>query len=127
MADNRDYFIQQMENGSIQISDDVAASVAASAVLEVDGVYGLSGNIGTDIAEMLGRKTLAKGIRLSAEDDNSISVECNIVASFGASVLQLAESVQKSVKTSVESVTGLSVRQVNVNINAIAMPREQKK
>ena len=53
MADSKEYYTQTLEQGSIQISEDVVASVAACAVLEVEGVCGLSGNIGTDIAKQL--------------------------------------------------------------------------
>ena len=59
MAEKNEYFTQKLENGTLQISEDVVASVAAAAVLEVEGVCGLSSSISTDIAEMLGMKTLA--------------------------------------------------------------------
>ena len=127
MADKSEYFAQNLENGTLQISEDVVASVAAAAVLEVDGVCGLSSSISTDIAEMLGMKTLAKGVRLSAENDGAVKIECNVVAKFGQSVFALAKTVQDAVKSSVESTTGLTVTQVNVNICGIAMPRESKK
>ena len=52
MAEKNEYFTQKLENGTLQISEDVVASVAAAAVLEVEGVCGLSSNISTDIAEM---------------------------------------------------------------------------
>ena len=54
MAEKNEYFTQKLENGTLQISEDVVASVAAAAVLEVEGVCGLSSSISTDIAEMLG-------------------------------------------------------------------------
>ena len=60
MAEKNEYFTQKLENGTLQISEDVVASVAAAAVLEVEGVCGLSSSISTDIAEMLGMKTLAR-------------------------------------------------------------------
>ena len=53
MAEKNEYFTQKLENGTLQISEDVVASVAAAAVLEVEGVCGLSSSISTDIAEML--------------------------------------------------------------------------
>ena len=108
MAEKNEYFTQKLENGTLQISEDVVASVAAAAVLEVEGVCGLSSNISTDIAEMLGMKTMAR-------------------AKFGPSVFSLAKTVQDAVKSSVESVAGLTVAQVNVNICGIAMPKELKK
>ena len=127
MAENKEYFTQEMENGSIQISEDVVASVTGMAVLEVEGVCGLSSTIGTDIAEMLGMKTMARGIRLTPMKDGAVKIECDVVAKFGQSVFSLAKTVQDAVKTSVESITGLAVAQVNVNICGIAMPKELKK
>ena len=55
MAENKEYFSKEVENGSIQISEEVVSSVAAMAVLEVEGVCGLASNLGYDIAEMLGK------------------------------------------------------------------------
>ena len=114
MAEKNEYFTQKLENGTLQISEDVVASVAAAAVLEVEGVCGLSSNISTDIAEMLGMKTMARGIRLTPMKDGAVKIECDVVAKFGQSVFSLAKTVQDAVKSSVESVAGLTVAQVNV-------------
>ena len=76
MAEKNEYFTQKLENGTLQISEDVVASVAAAAVLEVEGVCGLSSSISTDIAEMLGMKTLARGVRLTPIKDGSVTIEC---------------------------------------------------
>ena len=46
MADSKEYFTKDVENGTIQISEEVVASVAAMAVLEVEGVCGLASNLG---------------------------------------------------------------------------------
>ncbi len=127
MADKNEYFTQNLENGTLQVSEDVVTSVAAAAVLEVEGVCGLSNSISTDIAEMLGMKALSRGVRLTAGKDGTLKIECDIVAKFGQSVFALAKQVQDSVKSSVESVIGLKVAQVNVNVCGIAMPRELKK
>lgn len=128
MAENREYYTQNAENGTVQISEDVVASVAAAAILETEGVCGLSANITTDIAEMmLGKKNPAKGIRLTGAKDGALCIECDVVAKFGAPVFELGKTLQDVVKNSVESVTGLTVQQVNVNICGVALPREAKK
>ena len=127
MAENKDYFTQEMENGSIQISEDVVASVTGMAVLEVEGVCGLSSSIGTDIAEMLGMKTLSKGVRLSTTETGALRIDCDVVSKFGQNIFELAKNVQENVKSSVESVTGLTVNQVNVNISGIAITKDVKK
>lgn len=127
MAEKNEYFTQNLENGTLMISEDVVASAAAASVLEVEGVCGLSSSISTDIAEILGMKKMARGVRLTAVEDGTVGIECDVVAKFGQSVFSLAKTVQDAVKTSVESMTGLSVTQVNVNICGIAMPKELKK
>ena len=127
MAENKEYFTQEMENGSIQISEDVVASVTGMAVLEVEGVCGLSSTIGTDIAEMLGMKTLSKGVRLSSTESGALRIDCDVVAKFGQNIFELAKNVQENVKSSVESVTGPTVGEVNVTVCGIALPKETKK
>ena len=127
MAENKEYFTQEMENGSIQISEDVVASVTGMAVLEVEGVCGLSSTIGTDIAEMLGMKTLSKGVRLSTTETGALRIDCDVVSKFGQNIFELAKNVQENVKSSVESVTGLRVAEVNVTVCGIALPKDSKK
>ena len=102
------------------------ASVAAAAVLEVEGVCGLASTLGYDIAEMLGKKTLAKGVRMNTEGD-ALKIDCEIVAQFGQPVFVLARNVQEHVKSSVESLTGLQVAEINVNVSGIALPRDGTK
>ena len=139
MAENKEYYTQEMENGSIQISEDVVASVTGMAVLEVEGVCGLSSSIGTDIAEMLGMKTLSKGVRLSTTETGALRIDCDVVSKFGQNIFELAKTisniqeikvaknVQENVKSSVESVTGLRVAEVNVTVCGIALPKDSKK
>ena len=127
MAENKEYYTQEMENGSIQISEDVVASVTGMAVLEVEGVCGLSSSIGTDIAEMLGLKTLSKGVRLSTTETGALRIDCDDVYKVGQNIFELAKNVQENVKSSVESVTGLRVAEVNVTVCGIALPKDSKK
>lgn len=127
MAENKEYYTQEMENGSIQISEDVVASVTGMAVLEVEGVCGLSSSIWTDIAEMLGMKTLSKGVRLSTTETGALRIDCDVVSKFGQNIFELAKNVQENVKSSVESVTGLRVAEVNVTVCGIALPKDSKK
>ena len=41
MADNKQYITQVQDHGTVMISEDVIASIAAAAVTEVEGVCGL--------------------------------------------------------------------------------------
>lgn len=126
MGENKDYLSTVQENGSVHISEEVIATIAAMAATEVEGVSGLNGNLGSNIAEMLGRKSLGKGIRLSLAGD-VISIDCFVVATYGYSVVEIAKNVQERVSTAVESMTGRPVQCVNVDICGITLPKANRK
>ena len=126
MGELKDYISPTQDAGTVHISEDVIASIAAAAVTDVDGVCGLSANLGSDLAEMLGKKNLGKGIKLSFQDD-VISIDCYVVALFGYSVIENAKNVQEKVTSAVESMTGRTVRSVNVEICGITLPKDSKK
>ncbi len=124
MADSKQYITQSQENGSVQISEDVIASIVAVAVGEIEGVAGFSAKLGSDIAEMLGKKNWGKGVKLTITEHDELYIECNIIAIYGFSVVQVAKAVQDGVVAAVESMTGMRVSGVNVNVCGISL--EQK-
>ena len=70
MSEGREYVSRSDELGNIHISEEVLAVIAAAATLEVEGVGGLAANLGTDLAELLGKKNLSRGIRLQVEEES---------------------------------------------------------
>jgi len=122
MAENKEYLVQAQENGSILISEEVIASIAALAVREVDGVYGLSSTSNFDISNVLGKKTLRKGIRVGLNGDE-ISIACNLIVKMGFAVMTVAKNVQEAISDEVASMTGSRPVRVNVNVCGVAVPK----
>ena len=122
MADNKEYLIQSQENGSILISEDVIASIAALAVREVEGVYGLSSTASFDISNIIGKKNLRKGIRVSFVNDE-LAISCNLVVKMGEHVMTVAKNVQEAIANEVASITGTRPVRVNVNVCGVAVPK----
>lgn len=120
MSENKEYVSQNLENGSIHISEEVVASIVKMAVEEVDGVHGLSTNLAT-------KKNSGKSVKLVISEDNEISIDCYIVVTYGCSVVEVAKNVQEAVANLVESTTGHKVSSINVNISGITMARAGKK
>lgn len=116
MADNKQYINQAQENGSIMISEDVISTIVSHAVEEVEGVVELSAKPGADIAELIGKKNWGKGMKVIIAEDNSVAIDCNIVIAFGQNVVSVAANVQQAVTAAVESMTGVKVTAVNVNV-----------
>ncbi len=125
MADNKQYITQMQENGAVQISEEVIVAIATVAVTETEGVAGFYIRPGAELVDMLNKKARSKGgIKVTITEDDSLYVVCNITVSYGASVVNVAKAVQENVVTAIESMTGLTAAEVNVNICGISV--EQK-
>ncbi len=126
MAENKNYYISTQEGGSVQISEDVIAFIAAQATAEVEGVYGLSAKNGKDLAVLSGKRNLGKGVKLLILD-GKMNIHILIVALYGYSVVEIARNIQDKVMSAVEAMTGGTVESVNVEICGITLPKEPKK
>lgn len=123
MAENKEYLIQEQENGNILISEEVVASIAALAVREIEGVYGLSTSANFDISNILGKKNLRKGIRVIFGEKDEIEISCNLIVKVGTAVMEVAQKVQESICSEVEAMTGVKPSRVNVNVCGVAQPK----
>ena len=120
MAENKTYIAQEQENGSVMISEDVIATIVIHTISEVEGVVELNSKPGADIAEMIGKKNWGKGLKITIAENDEITVACNVVIAYGQSVVSVANAVQTAVTGAVESMTGVKVAAVNVNVCGIA-------
>ena len=107
-----EYITQAQEHGTVLISEDVIATIMEQALTEVEGV--VKGG-----ADVVGKKSWGKGIRIAIAEDNSLTIGCNIIVGYGESVVNVAKAVQEAVSTAIESVTGVVVTDVNVNVCGI--------
>ena len=119
MAENKQYISQMQDNGSVMISEDVVATIVMQAMKDVEGVVSLSAKPGADIADIIGKKNWGKGVRIEIAEDNALTIECDIQIGYGQSVLTVAQAVQTTVTSQVESMTGVKVSAVNVNVCGI--------
>ena len=109
--------------GIVQIADAVVTSIVGLAVTEVDGVARLTGDITRDLVAKLGKKNLAKGIRVAFDDNEDgtkkVKVAVSIEIKFGYNILAVSESVQEKVKSTLLTMTGLECSVVNVKVSGI--------
>lgn len=110
-------------HGDVKIADDVIAIIAALAATEVSGVARMYGNITNELVSKLGMKKLLKGVRVKIEKD-AIIVDLAIELEYGVSVPEISSKVQDRVKTAIENMTGLKVKEVNVRVAGVAVDDE---
>ncbi len=110
--------------GSIHIADDVVGIIAGLAATEVEGIAGMSGGIVSGVTEMLGRKNFSKGVKVEVGEKEA-AVDLYIVVKYGVRIPDVALAAQENVKQAIETMTGLSVVEVNVHVQGVAFPQEE--
>ncbi len=113
--------IRQMpgdENSNIEVSEDVISTIASKATLETKGVSGLSAGIGKQIATMLNREHLSKGIKVLIQG-NRVYIDVYVIISYGFRIPEVAWEIQNSIKRDVEAMTEAVVEEVNIHIQSI--------
>ena len=116
------YICCQAEKGSINISEEVITGVVKTAVEEVEGVAGLSYTAGAEIAELIGLKTVNKGVKVQFVDEKIIiDVIINVV--YGCNIVQIAREVQERVMSLVQASTGIEHAEVNVHVSGISFDK----
>lgn len=120
MGDN--YISCKAENGSINISEDVISTMVRTAITEIDGVAGISNTAGAELAELIGIKTVSKGIKVQIVDD-TIKVDAVILVRYGCNIVNVAKEVQNSVTEAVQTITGIDKAEVNVHVSGVAFEK----
>ncbi|KNF07399.1 hypothetical protein CLPU_17c00240 [Gottschalkia purinilytica] len=114
-----------MDYGQIKIADEVVGIIAGLAATEVKGVAGMSSGLAGGIAEMLGRKNLSKGVKVEV-GEREAAIDLYIIVEYGVKIPEVAWEIQESVKSAVETMTGLNVIEVNINIQGVNIEKENK-
>lgn len=132
MAENNasDVRLNTNSNGMVYFASDVVATIAGLAVTEVEGVantVGASGGL-TEIfmrRALSNSRNLTRGIKVEITD-NVVSVDVTIVVEYGFPVPEVAQGIQENVKKAIETMTGMSVKSVDVHVTGVSFERENR-
>lgn len=103
---------------SVKISNDAVAMYVGIAISEVPGVYGMSGTLAGITEAISGKKNYTKGVKVDV-NEKSVKIDVSIIVEYGARIPDVAFEIQTKVKKSVETMTGLRVDEVNVNVQGV--------
>lgn len=113
------YSIHENVNiGEVKVADEVVAIIAGLAATEVEGVDSLGGNITSEIVSKLGMKNLSKGVKVTVEE-SSVLVDITLNLKYGTQIPAVSAKVQDKVKSAIETMTGLSVTEVNIKVASV--------
>lgn len=113
--------------GVVKISDEVVSVIANIAAEEINGVSDLQSLAGNNISQLLkGKKTSGKNVKVTLNEEYAI-IDLNLAVEYGVKIPEVVASVQENVKRTVETMTGLKVSSVNVNVQSIYIPKTEIK
>jgi len=75
---------------------------------------------------MLGRKNLSKGVKVEVGEKEA-AVDMFIIVEYGVRIPDVAIHIQENVKRAIESMTGLNVVEVNVNVQGVIFSTPEPK
>ena len=110
--------------GSCIISEDVVASIVATAALETEGVAGLAGRA-TDIRGMISRNDAVRSVRVTNTANDTV-LDVYVILKHGAKIQDTSLALQQNIKTAVQSMTGKPVTRINVHVDGVAAPYDKK-
>lgn len=111
--------IYRNQYGEVNITDEVLATISGLAATECYGLVGMANKNAKDgLVELLKRENLAKGVKVTT-DGEEISVDLYIVVEFGTRISTVADNIISKVKYTVENMTGLKVKKVNINVQGV--------
>jgi len=106
------------EGVDLEISQDVLYGIAQLALDRLEGMRAIVPP--ARVGEILsGRRT--KGIQIEREG-NDVYVDLTVAVAYGVEIPTASIKAQRAVREAVASMTGLVVRSVNVNVDAVDLP-----
>ena len=114
--------------GKTTINDGVVSKVAGIAAREARGVYALGGGAARAfgaIREAVAGTDQSQGISVEV-GETQVAVDVTIVAEYPLALQDVADGVRRNVIQAVETIVGLEVTEVNVTINDVHLPSDDK-
>ncbi len=114
------------EDGKTIVHNQVVAKIAGLAVQEIEGVHKLvpygPGQTVSSFAKTITRSSMHElGVNVEVGQKEA-AVDVRIISAYGASIPQIAEGIRRNVSNRIESMTGLTVVEVNIDVIDLYFP-----
>lgn len=110
------------ELGDVTVSSAVFSNITGIAATNCFGVKGMAYRSMTDgLVHLLRREAMSKGVKITYNEDDSISIELHIIVENGVNLTAVCRSIMSEVRYMVNKNTGVSVCDVNVCVDSMTM------
>ncbi|MDY0339941.1 MAG: Asp23/Gls24 family envelope stress response protein [Coriobacteriia bacterium] len=118
-------FVLETDRGITTISDAVVAKIASIATREVNGVQDLGKQFRRLVGKISPGETLTQGVNVEVGKKEA-AVDLVILVEYGYSIPALAQEVRDNVVSRVEEMTGLIVKEVNIEVDDLWIPTDEQ-
>ena len=113
---------RENELGSIAVGNNVFTKIAGNAATNCFGVKGMAQRSMTDgLVHLLRPESMSKGVKVTYNDDGTVSIELHIVVENGVNIATVCRSIMGEVKYVVNLNTGVTVKAVNVCVDSVTV------
>ncbi len=110
------------DKGKVSIADEVLSLIAYKATVDVDGVVGMTGGLITDLAALVRKGEIPKGVRIVKKGDE-VTVEISVEVEYGKDMTNIASEIQSSVGRALKEMAGIEVAAINVNVEGVHLSK----
>ncbi len=111
--------------GTVTIAPGVLITIARLTTLAVPGVTRMGQAPTPGRTRLLRRETVQGGVRILV-DEAAVAVDLYLIVERQVNMQQLAQQVQTDVTRAIQEMVGMGVRQVNVHIQDVEIPRVEE-
>ena len=102
----------QNDKGEIQISSEVFTTITGAVATSCFGVKGMAARSKKDgLVHLLRSESMAKGVRVIFEEDDTVSIELHIIVDAGVNLTAVSSSIMSEVRYAVGNMTGAKSEQ----------------
>ena len=110
------------EQGEISVSSAVFSNITGMAATNCFGVKGMAYRSMTDgLVHLLRHEAMGKGVKVTYNEDNSISIELHIIVEHGVNVPAVCRAIMNEVRYVVQQNTGVIVQTVDVCVDYVTL------
>ncbi len=117
------------DQGRTTIANGVVSKIAGLAAREIDGVHQLIGGGGAALSSFASRVTGAdsvdRGVNVEV-GEREAAVDLRMIVVYGASIPDVAQSVRQNITNRVRDMTGLVVKEINIDVIDLYFPGEER-
>ncbi|MEU9357026.1 Asp23/Gls24 family envelope stress response protein [Streptomyces sp. NPDC051784] len=120
---------EQAGRGTTTIADGVVATIAGIAIRDTEGVHSVGRGASKAIGAVTGRRSGSSGAGRAVKvevGEKQTAIDVDVEVEYGVQIHKLADRIRTNATDAVESMTGLEVVEININVFDVHVPDEDE-